>query len=64
MRGNATLFARRDEVELTWNFLDPVVQSYDRGDGPALSPYAEHSQGPSEADAMLARAGHAWRALP
>ncbi|MDP6107456.1 MAG: hypothetical protein QGI33_03355 [Candidatus Brocadiia bacterium] len=28
MAGNATLFARRDEIELVWQFVDPILEHW------------------------------------
>ena len=59
MRGDATLFARRDEVELSWRFADALIAAES---GPPI-PYAPGSAGPREADRLLQRDGHRWTAL-
>ncbi|MEJ7749852.1 MAG: glucose-6-phosphate dehydrogenase [Thermoleophilaceae bacterium] len=61
MRGDATLFTRDDEVEAQWRIIDPVLASWaeDKGD---VAQYESGTQGPDEADALLA-AGHKWRAI-
>jgi glucose-6-phosphate 1-dehydrogenase len=52
MRGDATLFARRDEVEEAWKFLAPVLETWDKGrDAPEI--YAPSSQGPTKTDALV-----------
>jgi len=58
MRGDATLFARRDEVEDAWRFVTPMLDS----PGPLFT-YAEGSQGPAEAEAMLAADGRTFTKL-
>ncbi|MEY2439666.1 MAG: glucose-6-phosphate 1-dehydrogenase, partial [Verrucomicrobiota bacterium] len=64
MSGDATLFARRDEVEGAWSFIDPIEEAWHaEKDQPELYFYPAGSWGPEEADALLARDGRAWRRL-
>ena len=65
MSGDPTLFARRDEVEQAWQFVDAIEQAWHRGDGkaPALATYPAGSWGPSEADELIERDGRKWRRL-
>ena len=65
MSGDPTLFARRDEVEQAWQFVDAIEQAWHSGDGkaPALATYPAGSWGPSEADALIERDGRKWRRL-
>jgi glucose-6-phosphate 1-dehydrogenase len=64
MSGDATLFARRDEVEQAWTFIDPIEEAWHaKKDAPELYFYPAGSWGPEEADALLARAGRTWRRL-
>ena len=60
LRGEATLFTRRDEVEQQWSFIDPIVEGWaaDQADPPT---YGAGSWGPTEADLLIARDGRAWR---
>ena len=61
LRGDQTLFPRRDEVELRWCLVEPLLQAWrDAPDAP--EPYAAGTQGPASAAAALAP-GHRWRAL-
>ena len=57
--GDSTLFQRADMIEASWAAVDPAIQH--GGDEPEL--YAAGSAGPACADAMLARSGHAWKAM-
>jgi glucose-6-phosphate 1-dehydrogenase len=60
MRGDATLFTRRDEIEEQWAFIDPVLAAWAReGQPPPL--YSAGSWGPDQADDLLARDGRRWR---
>jgi glucose-6-phosphate 1-dehydrogenase len=61
MRGDATLFTRNDEVEAQWRIIDPILESWEKGEEP-LATYPAGSQGPEEADSILAP-GQRWRAI-
>ena len=64
MSGDATLFARRDEVEEAWAFIDVIEQAWSqKKNAPELYFYPAGSWGPDEADELLARDGRAWRRL-
>ena len=58
MLGDATLFARNDEVEAAWAFVTPILRAWEAGEPET---YPAGSWGPSGADALLDRAGHTWR---
>ncbi|MGZ4966881.1 MAG: glucose-6-phosphate dehydrogenase [Chthoniobacterales bacterium] len=62
MSGDATLFARRDEVEQAWEFVDRIEDAW-REDVSPLYQYPAGSWGPDAADDLLARDGRAWRRL-
>jgi glucose-6-phosphate 1-dehydrogenase len=61
MRGDATLFTRDDEVEAQWRVIDPILESWAKGE-PALAEYAAGTAGPAEA-AELLEPGDKWRAI-
>ena len=64
MSGDATLFARRDEVEQAWSFIDPIEQAWaDPESASKLYFYAAGSWGPEAADELLVRDGRVWRRL-
>jgi glucose-6-phosphate 1-dehydrogenase len=60
MLGDNTLFARRDQVELSWGFVQPILDLW--ADTPAqdFPNYAAGSRGPQAASALLAQREHAW----
>ena len=60
LRGDATLFTRRDEVEQQWTFVDPIVAAWHAG-VPELAAYPAGSWGPPEAETLIERDGRAWR---
>jgi glucose-6-phosphate 1-dehydrogenase len=57
MRGDATLFARRDEVEEAWKFVTPVLEAAEKG-RETREVYAPGGQGPAKAEALTRGAGH------
>jgi glucose-6-phosphate 1-dehydrogenase len=62
LKGDASLFARSDGIETAWRLIDPVIAGWESS--PEVSPlqsYAPGSWGPSAADELPAREGHAWR---
>ena len=62
MSGDATLFARRDEVEEAWSFIDVIENAWAaKKDAPKLFFYPAGSWGPEEADDLMARDGRSWR---
>jgi len=62
MRGDATLFARRDEVEEAWALIDPVIAGYESGDADVQT-YEPGSTGPESAAGMMREDGRKWRIL-
>ena len=64
MAGDATLFARRDEVEEAWRFVDEIEHAWHKATTPpAMAEYPAGSWGPKEADDLLHRDGRRWRRL-
>ena len=59
--GDPPLFPRQQEVELGWRILDPVEDFWASYTKPEQ--YPAGSAGPAAAEAMMARAGRAWRRL-
>lgn len=52
LKGDATLFARQDSVELAWRIVDPILAM-----ATPVHEYAVGSWGPAEAEAMIGEAG-------
>ncbi|HEY8577902.1 MAG TPA: glucose-6-phosphate dehydrogenase [Devosia sp.] len=59
IRGNQTLFMRRDELEAAWNWVDPIREAWDRATEPPQS-YTAGTWGPSGAIALIERDGRTW----
>ena len=60
MQGDASLFARADEIEMAWGLIDPILAGWERPDAPPLVFYEPGSWGPAEADNLLAQDGRGW----
>ncbi|MBZ5736057.1 glucose-6-phosphate dehydrogenase [Nocardioides sp. TRM66260-LWL] len=65
VRGNPTLFMRRDEVEAAWTWVAPILEAWRAADaaGARPLPYPAGSTGPAAADALLGRDGRTWQEL-
>ena len=59
VRGNQTLFMRRDEVEAAWCWVEPILEAWDKG-AELPRPYAAGSWGPTAAIALIERDGRTW----
>ena len=61
LRGVQTSFPRRDEVELQWAIVDPLLQHWAEHPPEDYPNYPAGSMGPNAADELLARDGRHWR---
>lgn len=59
VRGNQTLFMRRDEVEAAWAWIDPILEAWANA-VEAPKPYTSGTWGPSAAVALIERDGRTW----
>ena len=59
IRGNQTLFMRRDELEAAWAWVDPIREAWDLS-GDAPQSYVAGTWGPSGAVALIERDGRTW----
>ncbi|MBX9577764.1 MAG: glucose-6-phosphate dehydrogenase [Chthoniobacterales bacterium] len=62
MSGDATLFARSDEVEAAWTFVDGIEEAWLQSSDD-LKFYPSGGCGPEAADDLLAASGAVWRML-
>jgi glucose-6-phosphate 1-dehydrogenase len=59
VKGNLTLFMRRDELDAAWAWIDPIRAGWEQYDeGPKI--YIAGTWGPASSSAMLSRDGFAW----
>ena len=63
MTGDATLFQRADGIEAGWRVVQPFLDAWANAGSLHLSTYKAGSDGPPEADELLARDGRRWRPL-
>ncbi|MBV9825410.1 MAG: glucose-6-phosphate dehydrogenase [Alphaproteobacteria bacterium] len=59
VRGDSTLFMRRDEIEAAWSWVEPILQVWEDSSEPPRS-YPAGSWGPSSAIALIERDGRTW----
>ena len=60
MQGDATLYARADEVEAAWEFVDPILDYWTNGKDVRMYGYAAGVWGPENADELIEGIGF-WR---
>lgn len=64
MAGDATLFARKDEVEMAWRYVDQIEDAWHKSPNPPkMAEYPAGSWGPKEADELLDQEKYEWRRL-
>lgn len=59
LSGDPTFFAHWDEVELSWQWVQPILEAFEENIVP-LHSYAAGTYGPAESDALLAKDGFHW----
>ena len=60
MRGNMTLFMRRDEVEAAWAWCEPILRHWESGAVPPKS-YPAGTAGPTASFTLIERDGRSWQ---
>ena len=58
--GDASLFARSDEVELAWSIVDPILAAWRSPAAPQLHPYETGYWGPTESGTWMNDQGREW----
>ncbi|AOY77487.1 glucose-6-phosphate dehydrogenase [Clostridium formicaceticum] len=59
MRGDSTLFARWDEVEYSWRFVDSILEGWKK-QKPVFPNYEAGTWGPKETDLLLQKDKRGW----
>jgi glucose-6-phosphate 1-dehydrogenase len=59
VKGNLTLFMRRDELDAAWQWVDPIREAWEQYDENPKS-YTAGSWGPAAASSLIGRDGFAW----
>ena len=60
LTGDASLFARADEVEKSWQIIDPFVRAWNSIDLPPIDRYAPGQWGPQASVDWMAAQGRTW----
>jgi glucose-6-phosphate 1-dehydrogenase len=63
MLGESLLFPSAAFVEQGWRLVQPLLDAWSQPAKSPLATYSAGSQGPREADALLAHSGRRWRVL-
>ena len=61
IQGDASLFTREDEIELSWKLVDYILHGWESPQAPPLECYDPGTWGPQGAAALLANDGREWR---
>ncbi len=59
VKGNLTLFMRRDELDAAWRWIDPIHSGWEAHDEPP-KPYIAGTWGPAASSALIGRDGFGW----
>jgi glucose-6-phosphate 1-dehydrogenase len=60
LEGDASLFARADEVELSWSVIDAIQNAWNENDQPALPTYTAGGWGPQAATDWMRAQNREW----
>ena len=60
IRGNPSLFVRRDEIEASWQWIDNIINLWESEDV-SMEEYISGGWGPSNADLLLKKDFRSWK---
>ena len=60
LQGDASLFARADEVELAWGIIDPIIAAWQSPAAPPLERYDDGFWGPNSGSEWMRAQGREW----
>jgi glucose-6-phosphate 1-dehydrogenase len=63
MIGDAILYPRADGIEAGWRVVQPFLDAWHEAGDDGLATYRAGSEGPAEADQLLAKDGRRWRPI-
>ena len=63
LQGDASLFMRGDEIERSWEIMDPFIKVAEAGQTACPAEYPVGGDGPECADELLARDGRKWQKI-
>jgi glucose-6-phosphate 1-dehydrogenase len=63
INGDASLFTRADQTEISWDLFDPILESWKDPEVSPIQQYDPGSWGPAVADEFIASTGHNWQQI-
>ena len=60
LNGDASLFARRDEVDLAWGIIDPIIAAWQGDAAPPMGTYEVGDWGPAACTDWMRSQGREW----
>jgi glucose-6-phosphate 1-dehydrogenase len=63
LQGDASLFMRGDEIERSWEIMDPFIKAAEAAGGPRPVEYPVGGDGPPNGDELLTRDGRKWQKI-
>jgi glucose-6-phosphate 1-dehydrogenase len=63
MIGDAILFPRADGIEAGWRVVQPFIDAWRDAGAQGIATYRAGSEGPAEAEQLLAQDGRRWRSI-
>ncbi|MFI5303632.1 MAG: glucose-6-phosphate dehydrogenase [Nitrospiria bacterium] len=61
MRGDQTLFTRRDGIEAAWGLIDPIIEGWKKEPSTDFPNYEAESWGPNSANELINKDRRTWR---
>jgi glucose-6-phosphate 1-dehydrogenase len=60
LQGDASLFARSDEVEMAWQIIDPIIAAWRSPAAPEMQTYSLAAWGPEACSKWMENQGRSW----
>ena len=60
MKGDFTLFVRQDGIKAMWQYIDPIINQWEKSTCPLFPNYEAGTWGPKTADELLEKDGRKW----
>lgn len=64
LEADGTLFMRSDQEHYAWSVVTPILEAWENSPSQDFPNYAAGSWGPEAAEALIARDGRSWHAIP